>query len=193
MNFWLWHASTRRAKGNLDVKDLNVGVGKSGYLLMFRTFDTCEVWSYTFNSVKKMQLTCYTDKTTQSLADMLTHTFNTSGWSRSMQFFIYIFSNYQLHIIMLMLLIFTFKRLCSLESLMRYSRKIALLPAKRVTLNLILKKTMVEEGDKFWAHTETVRVNYLLIRGWESEMHSLFSLAEIMCWCGVQKSSMLLH
>ncbi len=76
---------------------------------------------------------------------------------------------------------------------MRSSMKTALLPAKRVTLNLILKKKLVEEGDTFWAYPETVHANYLLIRGWESEMHSLFSLAEIECWCGAQKSSMLLH
>lgn len=41
----------------------------------------------------------------------------------------------------------------------------ALVPAKRVTLNLISKKTMLEEGDTFPAHPETVHANFLLIRG----------------------------
>lgn len=65
-----------------------------------------------------------------------------------MQLFLYLFYNYVAYNYLDVADLYC-KSLCSLESLMKSSRKTALLAAKRVTLNLILKKTLVEEGDTF--------------------------------------------
>ncbi len=103
----------------------------------------------------------------------------------------YLFYNYQLHIIILMLLICTVMSLFTIKfDEIQYENCITACQTFNSKPDFEEK---VGKGDTFWAYPETVHANYLLIRGWESEMHSLFSLAEIESWWGVQKSSMLLH
>lgn len=109
-------------------------VGKSGYLLMFCTSDTCKVWSHTFNSVKKMQLACYRSKTTQSFANIFQHI------SMFKEHAIFLNYHCSINVVYCIESSLCYRSAYKMSLFTRKFEETALLPAKCVTWNLISKK-----------------------------------------------------